>query len=353
MKSQRCGHETDKIQISVIGMQQMNPKVRAGGCNNMTSKQILIVEDERPIREMIAFGLKRAGFDVREAEDCRAARAALADRRPDLMLIDWMLPDTSGLELTRSLKRERDTRDLPVIMLTARAEEGDKVAGLDGGADDYVTKPFSPRELVARVNAVLRRSGGHDETERVQFDELSLDRAGHRVMVGERTVPLGPTEYRLLEFFMTHPERVYSREQLLDRVWGGNVYVEERTIDVHVRRLRKALEDFGYDRLVQTVRGAGLSVFGASRGLTAPQPRTGAHELLRLAAAMRPPGGSASARRRGGVAVRHGRHRAGRRSRHLRHPADWPCWHGCCTGCVATSRSWRRRSRGPGATWWP
>jgi two-component system phosphate regulon response regulator PhoB len=168
-----------------------------------------------------------------------------------------MLPDTSGLELTRSLKRERDTRDLPVIMLTARAEEGDKVAGLDGGADDYMTKPFSPRELIARVNAVLRRSGGHDEHERVQFDQLSLDRAGHRVMVGERTVPLGPTEYRLLEFFMTHPERVYSREQLLDRVWGGNVYVEERTIDVHVRRLRKALEDFGYDRLVQTVRGAG------------------------------------------------------------------------------------------------
>lgn len=238
-------------------MQQIPPKVFVNGRNNMTSKQILIVEDERPIREMIAFGLKRAGFEVREAEDCRAARAALADRRPDLMLIDWMLPDTSGLELTRSLKRERDTRDLPVILLTARAEEGDKVAGLDGGADDYMTKPFSPRELVARVNAVLRRSGSQDETERVQFDQLSLDRAGHRVMVGARTVPLGPTEYRLLEFFMTHPERVYSREQLLDRVWGGNVYVEERTIDVHVRRLRKALEDFGYDRLVQTVRGAG------------------------------------------------------------------------------------------------
>ena len=211
-------------------VQQMRPKVSPNGCNNMTSKQILIVEDERPIREMIAFGLKRAGFEVREAEDCRAARAALA---------------------------ERDTRDLPVILLTARAEEGDKVAGLDGGADDYMTKPFSPRELVARVNAVLRRSGSQDESERVQFDQLTLDRAGHRVMVGARTVPLGPTEYRLLEFFMTHPERVYSREQLLDRVWGGNVYVEERTIDVHVRRLRKALEDFGYDRLVQTVRGAG------------------------------------------------------------------------------------------------
>jgi two-component system phosphate regulon response regulator PhoB len=241
----------------VIPLQHVTLNVRRTGRNNMTSKQILIVEDERPIREMIAFGLKRAGFEVREAEDCRGARAALADRRPDLILIDWMLPDTSGLELTRSLKRERETRDLPVIMLTARAEEGDKVAGLEGGADDYMTKPFSPRELIARVNAVLRRSGGPDESERIQFGELSLDRAGHRVMVADRTVALGPTEYRLLEFFMTHPERVYSREQLLYRVWGGNVYVEERTIDVHVRRLRRALEDFGYDRLVQTVRGAG------------------------------------------------------------------------------------------------
>src|SRR5579863_1832616 len=147
----------------------------------MTSKQILVVEDERPIREMIAFGLRRAGFDVREAEDCRAARAALADRRPDLVLIDWMLPDNSGLELTRSLKRERETRDMPVIMLTARAEESDKVAGLDGGADDYMTKPFSPRELLARVNALLRRASGPDEGEAIVQGTLTLDRAGHRV----------------------------------------------------------------------------------------------------------------------------------------------------------------------------
>jgi two-component system phosphate regulon response regulator PhoB len=223
----------------------------------MGARQILIVEDERPIREMIAFGLRRAGFEVREAEDCRAARAALADRRPDVVLVDWMLPDTSGLEFTRALKRERDTRDLPVIMLTARAEEGDKVAGLEGGADDYITKPFSPRELVARVNAVLRRAGGGGEGESLEADGLLIDRAGHRVSARGRTVPLGPTEYRLLEFFMAHPDRVYSREQLLDRVWGGNVYVEERTIDVHIRRLRKALEEHGYDRFVQTVRGAG------------------------------------------------------------------------------------------------
>jgi two-component system phosphate regulon response regulator PhoB len=223
----------------------------------MSGKQILVIEDERPIREMIAFGLRRAGFEVREAEDCRSARAELADRRPDLLLVDWMLPDMSGLELTRQLKRDRETRELPIIMLTARADEPDKVSGLEGGADDYVTKPFSPRELVARINAVLRRAAvtGVDET--VEFEGLKLDQASHRVLVGERTVALGPTEYRMLEFFMTHPERVYSREQLLDRVWGGNVYVEERTIDVHIRRLRKALEEFGYDRLIQTVRGAG------------------------------------------------------------------------------------------------
>jgi two-component system phosphate regulon response regulator PhoB len=223
----------------------------------MTPKHILIVEDERPIREMIAFGLKRAGFEVREAEDSRAARSALADRRPDLMLVDWMLPDTSGLELTRSLKRERETRDLPIIMLTARSAEADKVAGLDGGADDYLTKPFSPRELLARVNALLRRAAGQDESEAVEHGKLTLDRAGHRVSAAGRPVPLGPTEYRLLEFFMLHPDRVYSREQLLDRVWGGNVYVEDRTIDVHIGRLRKALEDYACDRYVQTVRGAG------------------------------------------------------------------------------------------------
>jgi two-component system phosphate regulon response regulator PhoB len=223
----------------------------------MPSKQILIVEDERPIREMIAFGLRRAGFDVREAEDCRAAREEVANRRPDLVLVDWMLPDMSGLELTRALKRDRETEELPIIMLTARGEEADKVAGLEGGADDYVTKPFSPRELLARINAVLRRSGTTSTGEGIEFEGLKLDVAGHRVTAGEAIVPLGPTEYRMLEFFMTHPERVYSRDQLLDRVWGGNVYVEERTIDVHIRRLRKALEAFGYDRFVQTVRGAG------------------------------------------------------------------------------------------------
>jgi two-component system phosphate regulon response regulator PhoB len=223
----------------------------------MTNRQILVVEDERPIREMVAFGLRRAGFDVVEAEDTREARARIADRRPDLVLVDWMLPDMSGLELTRALKKDKDMREVPIIMLTARAEEQDKVNGLEGGADDYVTKPFSPRELLARINAVLRRSQSATRDEVVSAGGLSLDSAGHRITVGEATVPLGPTEYRLLSFFMTHPERVYTRSQLLDRVWGGNVYVEERTVDVHIRRLRKALEDFDCDKFIQTVRGAG------------------------------------------------------------------------------------------------
>src|SRR5688572_23323897 len=222
-----------------------------------TVRQILIVEDEQPIREMIAFALRRAGYEVSEAEDSQQARVQLADRRPDLVLIDWMLPDMSGLELTRHIKRESATRDLPVIMLTARAAEGDKVAGLDGGADDYVTKPFSPRELLSRINAVLRRTGGGATDETVDLGGLQLDRAAHRVSVKGSEVQLGPTEYRMLDFFMQNPERVFSRTQLLDRVWGGNVYVEERTIDVHIRRLRKALEDVSMSHLVQTVRGSG------------------------------------------------------------------------------------------------
>jgi two-component system phosphate regulon response regulator PhoB len=231
----------------------------------MSSKQILIVEDEKPIRDMIAFGLRRAGFEVREAEDCSMARASMADQRPDLLLVDWMLPDQSGLDLTRAIKRNKETEDLPVIMLTARADEQDKVSGLEGGADDYVTKPFSPRELLARINAVLRRSAplGADET--MEIEGLKLDGVSHRVTANAQPVALGPTEYRLLEFFMAHPERVFSRGQLLDRVWGGNVYVEERTVDVHIRRLRKALEPFNFDGFVQTVRGSGYR-FSAQRG---------------------------------------------------------------------------------------
>ena len=223
----------------------------------MTAKQILIVEDEKPIRDMIAFGLRRAGYEVREAEDCQQARVEVANRLPDMLLVDWMLPDMSGLELTRLMKKDPATREVPVIMLTARAEEEDKIRGLEGGADDYVTKPFSPRELLARIKAVLRRGGAEEDDELLSAGQLQLNTASHRVTAGEETVGLGPTEYRLLKFFMSHPDRVYSRGQLLDRVWGGNVYVEERTVDVHIRRLRKALEPSGCDRLIQTVRGAG------------------------------------------------------------------------------------------------
>lgn len=222
----------------------------------MQNKKILIVEDEDPIREMIVFHLSRAGFDTLQAPDCRTARRLLADERPDLALIDWMLPDMSGLELTRMLKRDPENEDLAIIMLTARIDEHDKVAGLDGGADDYITKPFSPRELVARIQAVLRRAQSGDG-DVIQGGELELDPAGHRVSAGGKAVRLGPTEYRLLEFLMTHPERVYTRTQLLDRVWGANVYVEERTVDVHVRRLRKALMVNNASRHIQTVRGAG------------------------------------------------------------------------------------------------
>ncbi len=222
----------------------------------MGGPKILVVEDEAPIRQMIAFNLSRAGFEVDEAPDCSTARIRIADGRPDLVLVDWMLPDASGLELTRSLRRDEASRDLPIIMLTARAEERDKVTGLEGGADDYITKPFSTRELLARINALLRRAAPSADAV-LETGSLRLNPADHRVFVGESEVNLGPTEYRLLKFLMENPERVFTREQLLDQVWGRNVYVEERTVDVQVRRLRQALEAFGADGHVQTVRGAG------------------------------------------------------------------------------------------------
>ncbi len=222
----------------------------------MTSNKILVVEDETPIREMIVFHLSRAGYETLEAADCRVARELLVDERPDLALIDWMLPDMSGLELTRMLKRDKENDDLAIIMLTARADEQDKITGLESGADDYITKPFSPRELVARIQAVLRRAGA-DGGDKVRAGVLEIDIAGHRVSADEAEIRLGPTEYRLLKFLMTHPDRVYSRAQLLDRVWGANVYVEERTVDVHVRRLRKALAEHAADNYIQTVRGSG------------------------------------------------------------------------------------------------
>jgi len=219
--------------------------------------KILIVEDEPAIREMVGLALQRAGYEPVDAGDVAQAEMAIADRLPDLILLDWMLPDVSGLEFARRLKRDQATRHVPIIMLTARGEESERVKGLEVGADDYVTKPFSPRELMARIKAVLRRAAPQLEEEIIETQGLRLDAAGHRVSARGEPLALGPTEYRLLHFFMTHPERVYSRAQLLDRVWGANVYVEERTVDVHVRRLRKALTGHGYERFIQTVRGTG------------------------------------------------------------------------------------------------
>ena len=219
-------------------------------------RDILVVEDEGAIRGMLAFNLRRADFDVREAEDAGAARKAIAERLPDLAIIDWMLPDGSGLELTRWIKRTPETRDVAIIMVTARSQEQDKISGFNSGADDYVTKPFSSRELLARINAVLRRSQSAEE-DPITRGRLTLNPVSHRVHTDKGAVVLGPTEFRLLRLFMERPERVFSRTQLLDRVWGPAVFVEDRTVDVHIRRLRKALETHEVDRYIQTVRGAG------------------------------------------------------------------------------------------------
>ena len=232
----------------------------------MAGQHILIVEDEADIREMLQLPLSKAGFVLEEAADVRSAQTLIFNRLPDLILLDWMLPGMNGVEFARQLKKDNRTQQIPIIMLTARGEESDKIRGLEVGADDYVTKPFSPRELIARIKAVLRRTQTYSDSEQLVVNELQLDPAEHRVLVGDKEVQIGPTEFRLLHFFMRHPERVYSRNQVLDQVWGGNVYIEERTVDVHIRRLRKALSQYGYDHLVQTVRGVGyrFSVRGVS-----------------------------------------------------------------------------------------
>ena len=224
-------------------------------------KRILIVEDETAIRDMVAFALRKAGLEAVHAADVRGAQDAIAEKVPDLILLDWMLPGTSGLEYARRLRRDDLTREVPIIMLTARGEENDRVSGLEAGVDDYVVKPFSTRELLARIRAVLRRSRDDDADGSVQVGALAIDGAAHRVFATidgtPQPIPMGPTEYRLLHYFMTHADRVQTRAQLLDQVWGGSVYVEERTVDVHIRRLRKTLEPHGLDAMVQTVRGAG------------------------------------------------------------------------------------------------
>ncbi|MEX2575946.1 MAG: phosphate regulon transcriptional regulator PhoB [Halofilum sp. (in: g-proteobacteria)] len=218
---------------------------------------ILLVEDEAEIREMISRVLAREGFEVFTAADAVEGHQRIAERVPDLMLVDWMLPGTSGIELVRRCRQDELTAEVPVIMLTARVEENDRVHGLEAGADDYVIKPFSPRELAARIRAVLRRSAGQDAEGTLTAGPLTLSTVSHRVQVGDRPLEIGPTEFRLLRFLMSHPERVYTRAQLLDQVWSREVVVEERTVDVHVLRLRKLLKPHGLDTAVQTVRGAG------------------------------------------------------------------------------------------------
>jgi len=221
----------------------------------MSGKMVLIVDDEPAIREMIAVALEMADYSYMEAEDAHQAHTLIMDHKPDLILLDWMLPGTSGIELARRLKRDEATAEIPVIMLTAKSDEDNKIQGLEAGADDYITKPFSPREMVARLRAVLRRTTPQGIDSPIEVEGLHLDPICHRVTANGQPLNMGPTEYRLLQFFMTHQERVYTRSQLLDQVWGTNVYVEERTVDVHIRRLRKALGEHEY--LIQTVRGAG------------------------------------------------------------------------------------------------
>lgn len=221
---------------------------------------VLIVEDEAALVTLLRYNLEREGFRVSEARDGEEAMVLVEEEIPDIVLLDWMLPLTSGIEVCRRLRRLPATRDVPIIMLTAKGEEGDKVRGLDAGADDYVTKPFSPAELIARMRAVLRRAQPGLSNELLEYDDLVMDLAAHRLRRGSRDIHLGPTEFRLLRHLMQHPGRVFSREQLLDSVWGRDVYVEPRTVDVHIRRLRKALNNGNEADLIRTVRSAGYAL---------------------------------------------------------------------------------------------
>ena len=221
----------------------------------MAKQSILVIDDEPAIRDMLQIALDAAGFKVGLAEGAKQAYPIIIDTPPDLILLDWMMPGTSGIELLRRLRR--DEINVPVIMLTAKVEEASKISGLDSGADDYIAKPFSPRELVSRVKAILRRTSEESIKEVIFAGALKLDQLNRRVNIGDTLISLGPTEYKLLQFFLTHQDRVYTRDQILDNVWGRNVYLDERTVDVHIRRLRKAISIAGHENYVQTVRGAG------------------------------------------------------------------------------------------------
>ena len=225
----------------------------------MTAKRVLVVDDETSIREMLRLALEISDFECMEAADIHEAYRLITDEAPDIILLDWMLPGGSGIELLRRLKKEEATQTLPVIMLTAKTHEDNVIQGLEVGADDYITKPFAPKELIARMKAILRRTASDETGSELRVGQLVLEIDSRRVMLADKPLEMGPTEFKLLHFFMSHPERAYSRAQLLDRVWGANVYVEERTVDVHIRRLRKALQagDAVYADLIQTVRGTG------------------------------------------------------------------------------------------------
>lgn len=223
----------------------------------MPRHTILVVDDEPSIREMLVISLESAGYNVLQAENAKTAHSLVLDKHPDLILLDWMMPVTTGLELLRRLKRDEMTDHIPVIMLTAKAEESSKISGLDSGADDYIAKPFSPRELLSRIKAILRRVSREELKNTIVVGGLEFDPLEHRISIAGNLINLAPTEFRLLQFFLTHQERVYSRDQILDYVWGKNVYLDERTVDVHIRRLRKAISVAGHDEYVQTVRGAG------------------------------------------------------------------------------------------------
>lgn len=229
----------------------LNPRI------TMSNLNVLVVEDEDAIREMLVMALEQADFQVTAAGSAEQAQQTLEDHRVDLLILDWMLPGISGVELARRLKKQPGFKDLPIILLTARGEEEDKIRGLEIGADDYMTKPFSPKELIARIKAVMRRSGKLPESGQLSLGDLILDLEQHRLTIAGKTLDVSPTEFRLMQFFMTNPDKVYSRTHLLDQVWGRSVYIEERTVDVHIRRLRKILAEYDREELIQTVRGFG------------------------------------------------------------------------------------------------
>lgn len=228
---------------------------------------VLVVDDEKPIRDMVCFALRQSDFQCSQAASAADAYDNICKIRPDIILLDWMLPDTSGIDFLKMLYSKELYQDIPIIMLTAKTEENDKLKGFNAGCDDYITKPFSTRELVARIRAVMKRSTGKEPGDSIVMGKLSLEPSSHRVQIDGHEIQVGPTEYRLLKFFMTHPDRVYSRGQLLDYVWGETTYIEERTVDVHIRRLRMALSEHDMDSLIQTVRGAGYRLSATDKAI--------------------------------------------------------------------------------------